>query len=166
MMRKIAKMKQLFARPEANTSLKFKKSESGQGLVELAFSLIIILILLAGIVDISRTIMTKMQLQDAAEEGVVYAMSFPKYCTQIQYRVLQNLSKVKNATLGSIVITYTNISTGVSVPCTSATGDLKGQLIKVSIANSFPVSMPFLGKVVGSTRTISVEAKGIVIKSN
>jgi hypothetical protein len=146
--------------------LRQKKGESGQGMVELAISLIVILVLLAGIVDISRTIMTKMELQDAAEEGVVYAMAFPKSCTQIQYRVLQNLSKVKSATLSSIVITYTTISTGVSIPCTSATGDLKGQLIKVSIANSFPVSMPFLGKVVGSARTISVEAKGIVIKSN
>jgi hypothetical protein len=166
MINKKSTIKQCFARTRAKTSLKFEKSESGQGLVELAFSLIVILILLAGIVDISRTITTKMQLQDAAEEGVVYAMAFPKSCTQIQYRVLQNLSKVKSATLGSIVITYTTISTGVSVPCASATGDLKGQLIKVSIANSFPVSMPFLGKVVGSSRTISVEAKGIVIKSN
>lgn len=166
MMRQMIKLKQFFTPKAAKTSSKFEKSEVGQGLVEMAFSLIIILVLLAGIVDISRTITTKMQLQDAAEEGVVYAMAFPKNCTQIQYRVLQNLSKVKSATLSSIVVTYTTISTGVSLPCASATGDLKGQLIKVSIANSFPVSMPFLGTVVGSSRTISVEAKGIVIKSN
>jgi len=166
MMRQIFKLKHFFTPKATKTSSEFEKSEVGQGLVEMAFSLIVILILLAGIVDISRTITIKMQLQDAAEEGVVYAMAFPKSCTQIQYRVLQNLSKVKSATLSSIVITYTTISTGVSVPCASVTGDLKGQLIKVSIANSFPVSMPFLGTVVGSSRTISVEAKGIVIKSN
>ncbi|MBA4384914.1 MAG: hypothetical protein C0410_09275 [Anaerolinea sp.] len=160
------RFKQFLGRLAAANPTTKKRGESGQGLVELAVSLIVILVLLAGIVDLSRTIMTKMQLQDAAEEGVVYAMAFPKNCTQIQYRVLQNLSKVKNATLASVVITYTTISTGVSVPCASATGDLKGQLIKVTIANSFPVSMPFLGKVVGTTRTINVEAKGIVIKSN
>lgn len=166
MMRKKLAFFRLFKRPSDKTPQHHKRDESGQGLVELAISLIVILVILAGIVDISRTITTKMSLQDAAEEGVVYAMAFPKNCTQIQYRVLQNLSKVRNATLSSIVITYTTISTGVSVPCASATGDLKGQLIKVSIANSFPVSMPFLGTVVGSSRTISVEAKGIVIKSN
>lgn len=166
MMKIKSRLKKFFSRPaDVNPSAQ-KRGESGQGLVELAFSLIVILVLLAGIVDISRTIMTKMQLQDAAEEGVVYAMAFPKNCTQIQYRVLQNLSKVKSATLASIVISYTNIGTGASVSCASATGDLKGQLIKVKIANSFPVSMPFLGKVVGSSRTINVEAKGIVIKSN
>lgn len=165
-MNHLLKFTRLFKSTSQKTVQPHQRAESGQGMVELAISLIVILVVLAGIVDISRTIMTRMQLQDAAEEGVVYAMAFPKNCTQIQYRVLQNLSKVKSATLSSVVITYTTISTGVSVPCASATGDLKGQLIKVSIANSFPVSMPFLGTVVGSSRTISVEAKGIVIKSN
>jgi Flp pilus assembly protein TadG len=135
------------------------RNESGQGMVELAFSLIVILVVLAGIVDISRTITTKMQLQDAAEEGVVYAMAFPHNCTQIQYRVLQNLSKVKNATLSSIVITYNNVA------CATATGDVKGQLIKVYISNSFPVSMPFLGVAIGSSRTIQVDSKGVVIRN-
>ncbi|PKN99740.1 MAG: hypothetical protein CVU42_07060 [Chloroflexi bacterium HGW-Chloroflexi-4] len=137
----------------------YERSESGQGMVEFAISLIVILIVLAGIVDMSRTIITKMQLQDAAEEGVVYAMAFPHNCTQIQYRVFQNLSKVKNATLGSIVITYNNVT------CTTATGDVKGQLIKVAVSNNFPVSMPFLGTAIGSARTIQVDAKGVVIRN-
>jgi len=144
---------------KAENPRQYKRGESGQGMVELAISLIVILVILAGIVDISRTIMTKMQLQDAAEEGVLYAMAFPKNCTQIQYRVLQNLSKVKNATLSSVEVTYNNVA------CTAATGDLKGHLIKVQIANSFPVSMPFLGTVIGSARTIQVDAKGVVIRN-
>lgn len=143
-----------------NDALGRKRGESGQGLVELAVSLIVILVILAGIVDISRTITTKMQLQDAAEEGVVYAMAFPKNCTQIQYRVLDNLKKVKNAVLSDVVVTYNNVA------CGSATGDLKGQLIKVAISNSFPVSMPFIGEFIGNIHNLQVEAKGIVIKSN
>ncbi len=136
-----------------------RRDESGQGMVELAVSLIVILVVLAGIVDMSRTIITKMQLQDAAEEGVVYAMAFPHNCTQIQYRVLQNLTKVKNATLSSVNVSYNNVA------CATATGNVKGQLINISIANSFPVSMPFLGTVIGSSRTIQVDAKGVVIKN-
>lgn len=136
-----------------------KRGESGQGMVELAISLIVILVILAGIVDISRTITTKMELQDAAEEGVVYAMAYPHNCVQIQHRVLQNLAKVKSATLSSIEITYNDVA------CASATGNVKGQLIKVHIANNSPVSMPFLGKVVGSTRTVQVDAKGVVIRN-
>lgn len=136
----------------------FRRSEAGQGMVELAISMIIILIVLAGLVDLSRTIITKMSLQDAAEEGVIYAMAYPKNCTQIQYRVLQNLSKVKNITLSSVVIKYD----GVACP---SSGDLTGDLITVSITNSFPVSMPFLATFIGSTRNIAAEAKGVVINS-
>ncbi|EKD88269.1 MAG: hypothetical protein ACD_34C00640G0002 [uncultured bacterium] len=158
-MRRITWLKKLFQKKPAQNPLSRRPGESGQGLVELAISLIVILILLAGIVDISRTITIKMQLQDAAEEGVVYAMAFPHNCTQIQQRVLQNLTKVKSATLASAVITYNNVD------CVSATGDVKGQLIKVTIANSFPVSMPFLGTVIGSARTIQVDAKGVVIRN-
>jgi len=138
----------------------FRKAEKGQGMVELAISLVVILVILAGIVDLSRAVITKMQLQDAAEEGVIYAMIAPKSCTEIQNRVLDNLTKVKNASASAIVITYNNVA------CTSASGDLKGQLIKVAISNSFPISMPFLGTAIGSSRTISVDAKGVVIKSN
>ena len=148
-------VKKLFSTPSKSSH----QSEAAQGTVELAVSLIVILVVLAGIVDISRTIITKMQLQDAAEEGVVYAMAFPHNCTQIQYRVLQNLTKVKNATLSSVNVSYNNVA------CTTATGNVKGQLIKVSIANSFPVSMPFLGTVIGSARTIQVDAKGVVVKN-
>lgn len=159
MIRLMSNLKRFFTPKAARNSSKFEKSEAGQGLVEMAVSLIVILILLAGIVDLSRTITTKMELQDAAEEGVVYAMAYPHNCTQIQYRVLQNLTKVKSATLNSIEITYNDVA------CASATGNVKGQLIKVHIANSFPVSMPFLGKVVGSARTVQVNAKGVVIRN-
>ena len=146
------------ANPKQRSGDQFSRNESGQGMVELAISLIVILILLAGLVDLSRTIITKMSLQDAAEEGVIYAMAYPKNCTQIQYRVLQNLSKVKNITLSSIVIKYD----GVTCP---SSGDLTGDLITVSITNSFPVSMPFLATFIGSSRNISAEAKGVVINS-
>lgn len=159
-MRRKFRFTQFFKKHAVNDPLCRKPGESGQGLVELAVSLIVILVLLAGIVDISRTITTKMQLQDAAEEGVVYAMAFPKNCTQIQYRVLDNLAKVKNAALTDIVVTYNNVA------CTTATGELKGQLIKVSISNSFPVSMPFIGEFIGNIHNLQVEAKGIVIKTN
>ena len=148
-----------FARdPRQKSDGLFKRHEKGQGMVELAISLVVILILLAGLVDLSRTIITKMSLQDAAEEGVIYAMAYPKNCTQIQYRVMQNLTKVKNITLSSIVIKYD----GVTCP---SSGDLTGDLITVSITNSFPVSMPFLATFIGSSRNISAEAKGVVINS-
>jgi len=137
----------------------FKRNESGQSLVELAISMVVLLILIAGITDLSRTILTKMALQDAVEDGIIYGIVKPKNCTQIKYRVIQNLSKVNNIALSDIVVTYD----GVACP---SSGDLKGDLMRITVSNSFPVSMPFLGTFISNPRTIQAEAKGIVIKSN
>ena len=138
--------------------LQFGKMEKGQSFVEMAVGMIILLILLAGIVDISRTILVKMSLQDAAEEGVIYGSAFPKNCTQIRYRVLNNLYKLNGMTLDKITVTYDNVA------CPSS-GVLTGKVMKVSITYNFPVSMPFLGAAIGSTRNITVESKGIVLRS-
>ncbi len=135
-----------------------RKGESGQGLVELAISLVVMLILLAGIVEISRGILTKAAMQDAAEEGVIYASISPTNCTEIQNRILDNLAKVDGVTAGSIQITYANTKT-----CASGTV-AKGDLIKITIQNSYNVSTPFIGNLIGNLIFVNVEAKGIVIK--
>jgi Flp pilus assembly protein TadG len=148
-----------------SNDLMIKRSEKGQGLVELAVSLIIILIVLAGLVDLSRTIITKMSLQDAAEEGIVYASVFPKDCTQIQYRITSNLAKVKTATTITIQYDLNNDGT-VETTCAALTGPdvTKGKLMKITITTNFKVSMPFLGAAMGSNRNVAVDAKGIVLK--
>ena len=140
------------------SKLVFGRNEKGQAFVEMAVAMIILLILLAGIVDISRTILVKMSMQDAAEEGVIYGSAFPQNCTQIKYRVLNNLYKLNGMTLDKITVTYD----GVACP---SSGTLTGKLMKVSITYNFPISMPFLGTSIGSTRNITVESKGIVLRS-
>jgi len=149
----------------SKSSLIIKRSEKGQGLVELAVSLIIILVVLAGMVDVSRTIITKMSMQDAAEEGIVYASVFPKDCTQIQYRVLANLAKVKTAKTVNIYYDMNNDGTAETL-CSALVGTdvTKGKLMSISISTNFKVSMPFLGTAIGSNRTVAVDAKGIVLK--
>lgn len=154
------KLKSIFSdKSTAGQPVVVKRIEKGQSLVELAISMVVLLILIAGITDLSRTILTKMALQDAVEDGIIYGIVKPKNCTQIKYRVLQNLSKVNNIALSDIVITYD----GVACP---SSGDLKGDLMRITVSNSFPVSMPFLGTFISNPRTIQAEAKGIVIKSN
>ena len=148
-----------------------KGVEKGQGMVELGISLIILLVLLAGIVDLSFTILTKMAMQDAAEEGVVYAMAFPNNCTQIKYRVLANISNVSSITVSNIndhIKIYYDINKDGVISETSAeecttSGSFKSELFEVKISTNVPVSMPFLGAAIGSTREITVKSKGVVI---
>ena len=49
-----------------------KRSEKGQSLIELAFGIVVLLILLAGIVDIGRLLFFYISMRDAAQEGAVF----------------------------------------------------------------------------------------------
>ena len=78
------------------------KKESGQSLVELALSMTLLLILLAGVVDLGRAFFTYIALRDAAQEGASYAAVYADandmdelesgdigdYCTAITNRTL------------------------------------------------------------------------------
>lgn len=53
---------------------KFKKSEKGQALVEFALVLPILLMLLCGIIDMGWLFVNSYQVEDAAYDGVRYAV--------------------------------------------------------------------------------------------
>ena len=63
------------------------KSEQGQSLVELAISLMLILLVLAGAVDFGRAFFAIIALRDAAQEGVLYASINPTDEPGIESRV-------------------------------------------------------------------------------
>ena len=56
--------------------------EGGQSLVEFAFALPVLLILLLGVLDVGRMYFTFLAIQNAAGEGALYAAINPK-CVQI-----------------------------------------------------------------------------------
>lgn len=60
-----------------------KKQEKGQSLLELAISMTILLILLAGVADVGRMLFLYMSMRDAAQEGAVYGSIYPTFCDQI-----------------------------------------------------------------------------------
>jgi hypothetical protein len=59
------------------TKVKPNRSESGQSLMELAISLILILSLLAGAIDLGRAFFTYSALRDAAQEGAAFGSLYP-----------------------------------------------------------------------------------------
>lgn len=123
-------------------------TEDGQSLVEFTFSLIILLVLLAGLVDLGRALFTYMALRDAAQEGALYGSFSPADTTGIQDRMFQNsnlLSSLEGTGLININITHDG------PPCT-------GEAITIQIThNNFPITMPFLGTILGS-QTINITA--------
>jgi len=148
--------------PKSNAKL---NNEKGQSLVELAISLILLLIILSGIVDLGRAIFTKFAMKDAAEEGVVYGTSFPTDCNQINQRVEFNLSN-RALNGGMTVVTTIEGNDGTYIECSLIPFNqvYAGKKLKVTVTKTFTVSMPFLGTFIGQTIPLNVTATGIVLR--
>lgn len=114
-------------------------AEKGQSLVEFAISLVIILILLAGIVDAGRALFTYMALRDAAQEGALYGSIDPTNTSEIEERVRNASDMVQG--FGS------DIQVQVTIDGAACTGS--AITVRVTYA-SFPLTMPFIGIFVGS----------------
>jgi hypothetical protein len=140
--------------------IKTSKIESGQSLVELAFTVLVLLIMVAGIVDLGRLSFYYIAMRDAAQEGVVYGSINPFYCEQIVNRVASTLV---NADTVDISV-YMN-----GVECASAsssTDACTGKEIRVEVVDTdFPITMPFLGSFVGGQNIrLAARISGTIIR--
>lgn len=130
---------------------KINLKERGQSMVEFAVSAVVLLILLVGIVDLSRALYTYMALRDAAEEGAIFGSMYPDQGDVIRQRVLDSSSLIRGLDLSveedvDIVITI--------VPEPACTGSL----IRVWVEYpSFELTMPFIGALIGQ-QTLAISA--------
>jgi hypothetical protein len=119
---------------------KFKNKERGQSMVELALSITILMVLLAGTIDMGRAFFTWLALRDAAQEGASFGSIYPSYTNLIKLRVWDNLEQV-----------VPNPRTNVSVTVGYIDHPCLGNTILVSVDYpNFPLTMPFLSTVIGS----------------
>jgi Flp pilus assembly protein TadG len=115
--------------------------EDGQSMVELALTLTILLILLAGTIDLGRALFTWIEMRDAAQEGAAYGSFCPTDSAKIEARVRDNLNPI-----------YTYV-VGIDKPNISVTSP-----ITVNVTTQLPLAMPFLSTVIGKD-TITIHAK-------
>jgi len=134
--------------------------EKGQSMVEFATSMVIIVILLAGIVDLGRALFTYMSLRDAAQEGALYGSVNPPESPldtdridAIEARVFNSsnmLRDLENAPGHPVNVTVTVLGS----PC-------MGNRLEVRVNyDDFPITMPFLGTMIG-TQTVGIRASVI-----
>lgn len=126
------------------------KSERGQSLMELAISATFILLLLSGVVDLGRAFFTYMALRDAAQEGALYGSIEPGDVTGIENRIYNSsnlLSSLKDDTSAVMTIQINTLGSLCA-----------GQALQVNVAyNNFPLTMPFMGTIIGK-QTIRLNA--------
>lgn len=139
--------------------------EKGQSLVELSAAVVILIIILAGIVDLGRAIFTLFSMQDAAEEGIVYGTGFPTHCTQIRDRVEYNLGNSALPQDMTVVVTIKNNS-GVWQSCESIpySNVYAGKEMRIEVTQTFAITMPFLGAFTGQTIPLKATANGIILR--
>lgn len=136
-----------------------KPSERGQSLTELAVSMMLLMILLAGVIDIGRITFNHIALRDGTEEGAVYGSINPNHCTQIEEHVRSSLFDPDGATV--TIKIYDDAGNAYSCLAVASNKAIacEGHVIEVIAAYpNFPLSMPFIGTVIGS-QTINLEVK-------
>lgn len=141
------------------------KVEKGQSLVELALSLLILLLLLSGIVDMGRAIFTNFAMQDAAEDGIIYGTSFPTDCNGIVKRVENNLSNVAFQGGMTVIVTIERNDGSYGSCNTIPFAEVyAGKEIHVDVTKDFDITMPILGEFVGQTIPLHVTTNGIILR--
>jgi Flp pilus assembly protein TadG len=129
----------------------FKKflnqKEKGQGFVELALILPVLLIIVAGTVDLSRFYLTYTSLRDAAQEGANYGSLDPTRSTEI-------IARVRG---------FSNDTSTVGVDITFASPCAIGAAINVKASQDFEVSTPMVGAFIGQTIPVSANVTNAIL---
>ncbi|MGB9641067.1 MAG: TadE family protein [Anaerolineales bacterium] len=146
------------SKPNKLTVPSFLSAAKGQSLVEFAVGSVILLILLAGIVDLGRAFFVYIALRDAAQEGAVYGSICPKDVNAIKQHVKISSNKpVDLANDPNVEITCKFVTASGESDCGGAV-PAAGNVIKVQVKyKDFPLIMPFMSTIVG-TQKISITA--------
>lgn len=141
--------------------------ERGQSLVELAVSLVILFILLAGVVDFGRAFFSYLSLRDAAQEGAVYGSICPTNTAKILARVRgASNTPVDLSDTSHVQVDCAFVIGGSEVACSGT--PMPGNGIKVRVTyDNFPITMPFLGGIIGTqTLTLRAEATDTILRTS
>lgn len=128
-------------------------SKRGQILVEFAVSLTVFLLLLAGTVDFGIGLFHYIAMHDAAQEGALYGSINPPPLTGSWTCPDFNIDRIcervitasgENGLLGKMYAS--GMSVAVAVPDEAC----EGHELSVTLQYDYPLTMPFIGAVIGS----------------
>jgi Flp pilus assembly protein TadG len=140
---------------ESRREKEFKdERQCGQSLVEIAFGLIFLLVLLAGIVDVGRAQFSRAALLDAAEEGAIYGSYRPTDVSGIE-------SRIRDISDGPVDFSD---PLSVKVSVAYAGSACAGNLLSVSVSYDFLITTPFMGTILGSqTFPLSASSESLIL---
>jgi Flp pilus assembly protein TadG len=144
-------------------TMKKIKNERGQSLVELAISLVLLLVLLSGAVEFGMAFFQFIQLRDAAQEGALYGSINPTAASAIETRARgASTSPINLADTSKVTVTITakdkttNNTKALSSAC-------EGDGLVVKLTYQHQVFMPFMSAIVGSTLPLNATVTDTVL---
>ena len=121
--------------------LKENSGEKGQSLVELALVLPVLLIILAGTVDLGRILFYYLSMRNAAQEGVTFGSAFPTFCNQIYDRAFFSLNDPE---------VQVNVKIDGATCYPTDPNACYDHTIEVIVEHpDYPLTMPFIGTFLG-----------------
>ena len=158
-MKMLIKLKKSIQKLPGRLKSAVQKNESGQALLELAVGMIVLLVMLAGIIDLGRMSFYYFAMRDGAQEGAIYGSVNPTHCIQIEDRAYANLWDMGSVTVVVEIIDETN---NITYACADAIPHTEaaciGNTIEVTITDTdFPLTMPFIGTFLGK-QAINLQA--------
>ena len=137
-------------------------SQDGQGLIEFAVSLVVLMVLLSGIVDGGRALFTYMALRDAAQEGALYGSINPDPISEIKRRI-DISSDLAEDMAATILVTVDYADSGGTAK-TSDQACLGDEITVTVLYPDYPVTMPFIGIFIGNQFDISASISDTVLQ--
>lgn len=133
-----------------------KRGERGQSMIELALSISVLMVLLAGTIDLGRAFFAWLAMRDAAQEGASYASFHPADSTGIDARVRSTFADmIKDP---SAIVTV-----GIDYSGPLCLDDPQS-IVTVNVEyQNFPITMPFLGALIGDTVIIRATINDAII---
>jgi Flp pilus assembly protein TadG len=95
-----------------------RNDQKGQSLVEVALSLPLLLLILAGILDLGRAYFTYITLSDAAAEGAAYAAVHPSNTQQVIDRAVDSSNDLVIIDPAMVAVDYVDMAPGNPVTVT------------------------------------------------
>ncbi len=137
------------------------KKEKGQSLVELGVVLVVILIILAGVVDLGGIMFQVLAMRDAAQEGAAYTSIYPTACNQTIARVRESLHN-PDPNFVDVIVTVN----GKACDQATVADACASKEVNVTVRQpNYSLSMPLIGALIGrQTIDLSSNVSSTIIR--
>lgn len=129
----------------------WRRSEKGQSLVEFAASVVVLMVIVGGVLDIGRAFMIFVALENGAGEGAVFASYHPTWVDQADataggasYPATENITYRATHESPTGIVDWSKSTVSVTYPPSYPPYLQAGQHITVTVAYSYTVMTPFM----------------------